>query len=395
MNERIKNYVDLLFSKIPASNKSIELKEEILTNMNDRMQDYLEEGKSEVEYSGFMYGEFLTPGELITVIGHAIEGAQIESGMKVTSVYIGVPGEFVSVVVKEYEEHFLQPRRVLYEDIEKLYIQGAKIKTNNEYELINRSPIYFTLSDGRMFINPIEQKSDGLYGKLSFCFASTYFTETVSNILKHYGVKKVEFISQNLYQGLFLTDEEERDRYVLLCDIGYITTNVMLVGGEGLLYLKSFSTGGGNITADIAERFQLPFEVAEKFKRIVSLSFKHEDEEMYEVEDKGEIYSLKAKEVNETAEYTLSDIAKMIKECIDMCPEDYPKYAPIYLTGGGVMYMRGAKEFLSRELSMSCQNVSQKNSQYDDPKMTSTYAVLDTALNDIKTKNSLFKNLFK
>lgn len=47
MNRKIESYLDVLFSDIPRSRKSIELREELSANMNDRMDDYLKEGKSE------------------------------------------------------------------------------------------------------------------------------------------------------------------------------------------------------------------------------------------------------------------------------------------------------------------------------------------------------------
>lgn len=45
MNSKIKNYVEVLFSDIPRSNKARELKEELLSNMSERFEDYIQEGK--------------------------------------------------------------------------------------------------------------------------------------------------------------------------------------------------------------------------------------------------------------------------------------------------------------------------------------------------------------
>lgn len=47
MNKKIKNYIDVLFSDIPKTNKAVELREELLANMNERFEDYIAEGKSE------------------------------------------------------------------------------------------------------------------------------------------------------------------------------------------------------------------------------------------------------------------------------------------------------------------------------------------------------------
>ncbi len=49
VNNKIKNYVDVLFSDIPRTNKAIEMKEEILANLNDKFEDLIKEGKSETQ----------------------------------------------------------------------------------------------------------------------------------------------------------------------------------------------------------------------------------------------------------------------------------------------------------------------------------------------------------
>lgn len=48
-NEKVKNYVNALFAGVPRTNKAMELKEEIMSDMNERFSDYIREGKSETE----------------------------------------------------------------------------------------------------------------------------------------------------------------------------------------------------------------------------------------------------------------------------------------------------------------------------------------------------------
>lgn len=47
MNSKIKNYVDVLFNDIPNTRKASELKEEILSTLNDHFEEHIKEGKSE------------------------------------------------------------------------------------------------------------------------------------------------------------------------------------------------------------------------------------------------------------------------------------------------------------------------------------------------------------
>lgn len=47
MSKKIRNYVEVLFSDIPRTKKSQELKEEIFANLHERFENYLSQGKSE------------------------------------------------------------------------------------------------------------------------------------------------------------------------------------------------------------------------------------------------------------------------------------------------------------------------------------------------------------
>lgn len=52
MNNKIKNYVEVLFADVPRTKRAAELKEEIMSNLNDRFEDQIREGKSENEAYG-------------------------------------------------------------------------------------------------------------------------------------------------------------------------------------------------------------------------------------------------------------------------------------------------------------------------------------------------------
>ena len=47
MSEKLRRYVESLFEEAPPTKKTIELKEEMIQNLEEKYQDLLEEGKSE------------------------------------------------------------------------------------------------------------------------------------------------------------------------------------------------------------------------------------------------------------------------------------------------------------------------------------------------------------
>ena len=74
-------------------------------------------GKGEVSYDGFSNGKFFEPSNLKNVIAMSISNAEQTSGLKVTEVFIGVPGEFCNCVCKEVAVDFGRRRKIRDSDL--------------------------------------------------------------------------------------------------------------------------------------------------------------------------------------------------------------------------------------------------------------------------------------
>ena len=307
--------------------------------------------QSEVKYAGFSNGEWLRPELLTNAIHQAILGAENTSGIKIRHLYIGVPGEFSSVVTKNITHSYQKRKRLTESDVENLMIKGQDF-LSSDVVLINRQPIFYTLDNGQRLIEPVGQSSSTLTGLISYIMAESNFTSFIDSIMESLGIESAEYVSAALAQSLYLLESHKRDRISVLIDVGYITTTVAVVRGDGLLALSSFSLGGGYIAGDLREYFAMPFADAEILKRQVSVSIVPESDHVYEVN--GKEYS--ASIVNRIVLERLKVITKAVQKCISLCKFDIPVSAGFYLTGGGISYMRGAKElmgqFLERDIEL-------------------------------------------
>ena len=57
-----------------------------------------------------------------------------------------------------------------------------------------------------------------------------------------------------------------------------------------------------------------------------------------------------------------------------------PDYVPLYITGGGVTYIRGAKEHVASRLGMMVEVLSPKVPMMDKPTESTVLSLLDIAL---------------
>ena len=353
-------------------------------------------GMGECEYAGFADGEWLAPEQLALAIGHAIHNAETNSRSKIKQLYVGVPGEFTTVVCRDVSISLTRKRKVTEQDVDLLHEQGNEFQNNPDYTVVNIGPVYYTLDDERRIVQPVGMVGCRLGGHISYVLAENRFIHFIGNILQEIGIESVEFMSSVLAEELLLFDGVTRDQYVVLIDVGYITTSVAVGRGDGLLGLYNFSLGGGHITGDLAMAFNITFPQAESLKRKVVLSLNASDADVYEIADRDVHLPFPAKTVNEIVMERIKIIATTIEKCLSKCDYEYPDYIPYHLTGGGLSYLKGARDYLSKRLNKPVEIVSPAYPPFSRPYMSSGIGLMEMALNQQPTakKKGFFARLF-
>lgn len=352
-------------------------------------------GFGEINYAGFMDGQFLEPDRLPECIKAVLAMAENNARTKITDLYVGVPAEFCVSAVRSAQRNFPKKHKVTEQDIQSMYDEADEFGASTTHVVINRSPIYFTLDDNRRVINPKGIVTTRLGAMFSFVLAERNFLNIVSSVLEVLRIKFVDFLSESLAESLYLIEPSDRDACAILVDCGYLTTSVSIIMGDGLVSLHSFSLGGGHIVADLSEQFDLPFGVAEQLKRKIVLSFQPEKGDYYELVQGEREFKVDAGIANAVVSSRVTQIAKMVGKCLDNCKFEYPDYVPVLLTGGGLSYLKGARDLMSKVLNKDTRIIAPPVPQLDKPHVSSTLGLLDVALKQNKLDNSLFTKIFK
>ena len=339
---------------------------------------FIIKSRSFYEYDGFQDGVFFDADKLALVLKKAVDGLIRNFSKTIDCLYVGVPGEFTEVEVKESQISFSHKKKIRDEDIDSLF-DAAFVLRSKKYTVINRSAVIYELDDGRRLANPLGATSEILKGRLTFILCSNYFIENVEPIIRSSGITNIEFVSSVLAEALYLVDAESRDRIAVIADVGYISSTFFIIQGDGILFKRSFSYGGGYITAALTEKFDLDFPVAENLKRKVNLSSRPISgaSDLILCEN-GEYYS--GEEVKEVILSSLDMLCEDISKALDEFGYNVPEYVPLMITGGGIAYIRGAKEHVAGRLGMSVQIVAPNVPLMDKPTESSVLSVLDMAL---------------
>lgn len=350
-------------------------------------------GSAYIDYSGFYDGEFLEPDELASKISEAVDGIRENGRIEVDKIFVGVPGEFVTSVLREKSISFPKKKKINETDVEELFAAASNFKSER-YTVINKSAIYYVLGDNRRVVEPLGFVSEKLGGFLSYVLADRYFINKITPLLASLGFAEIEYVSSTLAESMFLFEPEIRDRFALLADVGYLTSSVVLIRGDGILYQKSFSYGGGHITADLSHYLGADFDIAEALKRRINVGCKAEGGAVYEIVREPDVLTFPVAKANEIVCSALDNLCELIDSCLAKCPVKFPDYLTLYLTGGGVSYMRGCKEYISKRLNRVTEVIAPNLPNLNKPTQSSELGLLNMALKQNAPKPGLFKKLF-
>ena len=339
---------------------------------------------SELRYEGFSEGKFFDEGELKQAIINVLTAVCDSSRYKASEIFVGVPGSFIRIENRKFRLSFGRKKKITAKDKEDLLEAGKRKIEVAGYEAAHASGVYYSLDDNRKVADPVGCVSSSLGGLITYQLCENYFSELVRTAVAKVSKASVRFVYDGYAEGRFLLGDDAVDAVKVIVDVGYITTNSTIFVGDGVIAKDSLDCGGGYITAALVEKYGLSPGAAERLKREISLGYVRGGQSKYVVEDDGDVKSYPVEEINETVKGVLDEIAGNVDEFLE---ENSGKVnvGEIYLTGGGISYMRGAKEHLAGRFGQAVDVLVPAVPQYNKPVYASAISLLDFALAERKT----------
>ena len=282
----------------------------------------------------------------------------------------------ISATEAEVEVEFKIPTRLKQKQLDILINKVDGLEVQNK-TLISKAPVEFTINHERKVVSPIGELITNLKCLVSEVFASDYFILLIEDILNELQIKEYQFISAEQVMGSCLLDLEDRESGAIIVDVGYISTSVSIAKGDGLTSLKSFSMGGGHITSDLAEVLNLQYDIAEELKRKLILTLRPNPIDTYDLVSSKEV-SVSVQTANEIAFARIDLILENIEKCLKKLGKT-DSNKPIYLTGGGISYLKGIRHYSKNKLKRDIKLIAPAPLQLHKFELSSSVAVLNAA----------------
>jgi hypothetical protein len=254
-------------------------------------------------------------------VQHAVAAAQKQAGKRFAGVHVGVPGAFCQTAVtgegKGEGADGGSPNDHLYGD--------------KHYELIDQYPLHG--------------------GQNAMILARRDFTAEINAALDATRHRASGFYPQTRTLAAYLIPPIARESVAILLDIGYYHSDICIHNGDGQVFSVGLYLGGGHVTGDLAQIFDLEPALAEQLKRQFAFGIRMEKGTMdYVRMPDGRLKGFLHETVEEVIVARTEEICALIGDSLLHSGIDFTNRTRVYLAGEGVRGVPGTREFFASRL---------------------------------------------
>ncbi len=339
-------------------------------------------------YYGFESGAFYDESDLSEAVYKAVSAVEQICGERIRELYIGVPGEFTVAVPKEQNIGFPKKRKISQKEISALFEGGAEKREG--YRVIRATSMIYTTSDNRRVVDPTGISATSLSGVLSYFYCSEYFIGVMDKIFAKMHIT-LRYLPTEFAMASYLIPSETRDEYAIFLDVGYLSSSLLILLGNGVLAQETYWVGRGHIAGKLMEQLSVPLDVATALLSRANL-FAKDVSGTAEFNYRGVSYEIRADVFVEAVKEGLDALCEKVAPFLEYCSGKDLDYKPLYVSGEGLENIRGALEHISKRLNRVCEQLAPDLPYYNKPAMSSRVALMDMAQCD-REKGGVFNRL--
>ncbi len=344
-----------------------------------------------VPYDGYYDGEFINLDGLLDDVKKVYGQANVKKIPK--CLYVGVPAEFSRVETKSYALNFGREKLISSSIIDELHAKGDQYSRFDGWQVCSSSSIDYILDDERTVINPYGERARTIKATISYIYVNNMFVEMFDVIARELGFEEAKYISSPWAVGTRFVDEDARYYGALSLDIGFGSTSICYMKGNGILKMATAPIGKGSMYGKLAQQLDVSFEEALSIEKSINLDFEALDGALYTIFADKQVKTYRAKDVNNAISARINEIADFVNTFVLEEEGMISDTAVLYLTGGGIAGIKGGLITLEKHLKRKVRGRAPGISNYDKPYFASMYAILDVAC-DIYDSQNIWKKLF-
>ena len=272
--------------------------------------------------NGLKKGKIVSEDDISLSISKTIKEAEEETGLRIGSAYVTIPGKYVTIVensiTKDVKDKFAG---ITQKDLQNATSQIKDIEIPDSQIIADMVIHEVLLDNGKVVKDPVGSLCTSFIVNAQVILADKEYVRKLSGIFRKAGLEIDGIVPTTLAERNLVLDKNELHDNIMLLDVGAENTDIGVFEGEKFIYTNTIPLGGNHITHDIALVLAISEEEADKLKRQYGLalrSFIDNDNEIMLNTCKDETKSkvIKSSELIEIMEARIEEIFSLVNKVI-------------------------------------------------------------------------------
>ena len=326
---------------------------------------------------GVKNGSIVNIEQTMKVIGSVIGEAEVQAGIEISSVIIGIGGDQIKGIKSNGVVGInSKDQEITKDDIRRSIDVARNIQLPQNTEILHSLVQDFYVDSRSGIKDPVDMLGHRLDTKILLVLGSSPIIQNQKKCVYKTGLQIQKVVFQTLADSEVVLSPEEKDMGVILIDIGSGSTNYIAYSSGAPVHVGGINRGSDLVTSDIAYLFQLPKAAAESLKLTDGSCFSPgigEDEMIVTPSLGGKpAIRMPKKEFAKVIEARMAEILLMIQQDLQDNQIQGPFGAGIVLVGGGAL-MGGVTELAAEIFRLPArigfpEAISGLDRTYIDPK---------------------------
>lgn len=300
---------------------------------------YLSHG--EVESRGWGKGRIVDPKAIAETTQRAVQAAEARAGIGAEGAVCGVGGSGVDGTTTRGLYEFGRRRTITREDLVYAIERASKLRLEDDRLVLMVMPQDFTLDGKAGYLNPDGAQASRLEANVQVITASLQEHECLVAAVHESHLAVEETVYEPVAAAYAAVLPEERERGIVLIDIGAHSTDIAIYTSDALMASSSIPIGGDHFTGDVAWCLKISFEDAQRLKEeygCARLGLAVDDNLIEIPSHEGRpTREGKRGQLNEILEARAEELLNYIKDELENAGMERQLLEGAILTGGGAM----------------------------------------------------------
>lgn len=197
----------------------------------------------------------------------AIQDAQAQSGVKISSVTVGIAGDHIQSFQSRGVIAISRPdNEITQDDVERLIEDTKRVALPSDRKIIHVIPQQFIVDGQDGIYDPIGMSGVRMEAVVHIITGLVTAAQNIYKCVQRAGIQVNDMVLEPLASSYSVLDDEEKEVGVALLDIGGGTTDLAVFEERTIRHTAVIGVAGKKVTDDIRKGFGILTDQAEKLK---------------------------------------------------------------------------------------------------------------------------------